>query len=291
MRRIHVEAHAKVNLGLRVAGARPDGYHDIETVFQTVSLSDTVFLEASNRGISLSCEGIPVPAGPSNLAWQAAAQLMRELAAPAMSITLFKRIPVAAGLGGGSADAAAVLMGGCALFDLEVSDAQLGSLALKIGSDVPFLLRGGTARGLGRGEILESMGPLSGFWLLLVTPLFPIRAKEAYAGVRIGLTRDRCYTKLNSSAIREGELGSLVTALRNDLEPGVISCHPEVGVVKQALLDAGVQAAVMSGSGPTVIGLVRSREEATTLSPHLEGHGWQIHIVEPIDSGCRVEGA
>jgi 4-diphosphocytidyl-2-C-methyl-D-erythritol kinase len=291
MRRIHIEAHAKVNLGLSVTGARPDGYHDIETLFQTISLSDTVFLEASKAGIGLSCEGIQVPGGPSNLAWQAATLLTRELAAPAMSITLFKRIPVGAGLGGGSADAAAVLMGGRALFDLEASDTKLMSLALEIGSDVPFLLRGGTARGVGRGEILEPVAPLSGFCLLLVTPAFKVRAEDAYARVRIGLTRDASYTKLNSSAIREGELGSLVTAFRNDLEPGVVACYPEVGAVKQALLDAGVQAAVMSGSGPTVIGLVRSSEEATSLLPRLGGHGWQIHIVEPIDSGCRVEGA
>ena len=291
MKRIRVEAHAKVNLGLSVGNIRPDGYHDIDTIFQTISLSDTLVLKASDGSITLSCEGIQVPEGPGNLAWSAAALLTRELAAPAISIRLIKRIPVAAGLGGGSADAAAVLMGGRALFGLDASDEELAALALEIGSDVPFLLKGGTARGRGRGEILESLAPLCGFWLLLVTPGFAVRAEEAYRAARIGLTRYGSCTKLNCSAIREGELGSLVTAFHNDLEPGVVSCYPEVGVVKKTLLDAGVEAAVMSGSGPTVIGLTRSREEATDLSTHLEGRGWQMHIVEPIDSGCRVEGA
>ncbi len=291
MKHIQVEAHAKVNLWLSVGDIRPDGYHDIETLFQTVSLSDTLLIEPSDNGITLSCEGIQVPGGPSNLAWQAAALLSREFSMPAIAIHLIKRIPVAAGLGGGSADAAAVLVGGRALFGLEVPDAKLAALALEIGSDVPFLLHGGTARGSGRGEILEPTTPLSGFWLLLVTPAFGVRAEEAYRAARIGLTRYGSYTKLNCSAIREGELGSLVTAFRNDLEPGVVSCYPEVGVAKETLLDAGVQAAVMSGSGPTVIGLIRSRKEATDLSTRLEGRGWEMHIVEPIDSGCRVEGA
>ena len=291
MLRFQVEAHAMVNLGLSVGDKRPDGYHDIDTIFQTISLSDTLFLAPSDGSISLSCEGIQVPEGPGNLVWSAAALLARELAAPAISIHLIKRIPVAAGLGGGSADAAALLMGGRALFGLDVSDEELALLALEIGSDVPFLLKGGTARGRGRGEILESLDPLCGFWLLLVTPRFAVRAEEAYRAARIGLTRYGSCTKLKCSAIREGELGSLVTAFHNDLEPGVVSCYPEVGVVKKTLLDAGVEAAVMSGSGPTVIGLIRSREEATDLSTRLEGRGWKMHIVEPIDFGCRVEGA
>ncbi len=291
MKRIEVEAHAKVNLGLSVGNIRPDDYHDIETVFQTISLADTLLLQSSDDGISLSCEGIQVPEGPENLAWQAAARLKREFSAPAISIHLIKRTPVAAGLGGGRADAAAILMGGRALFGLEASDKELAALAIEIGSDVPFLLRGGTARARGRGEVLESLAPLCGFWLLLVTPAFGVHAEEAYRVARIGLTRYGSCTKLKCSAIREGELGSLVTAFHNDLGPGVVSCSPEVGAVKEALLDAGARAAVMSGSGPTVMGLVRTREEATDLSTHLEGRGWEMHIVEPLDFGCRGEGA
>lgn len=290
---VRVEAFAKVNLGLAVLGRRPDGFHDIDTLFQSVSLSDT--LELCQAGAtSLSSQGIDVPPGDGNLAWRAAEALRSETGCPPVAIRLTKRIPVAAGLGGGSADAAAVLVGMRALYGLDLRDEALEALALSLGSDVPFMVRGGTARGGGRGEELEWWAPLSGFALVLVTPPVAVSAADAYAWGRIGLTGGGDFTKLNCSAIQEGGVRALKAALRNDLEPGVVSCCPDVAAARAMLERAGADAVQMSGSGPTVFGLTETKEDAEALAAAVRtmaGPGWTIHVAEPIDSGCRVEGA
>jgi len=291
---VRVEAFAKVNLGLSVVSRRPDGFHDIDTIFQSVDLSDTLTIERSDDGMKLSASGLTVPLDESNLVWRAAAAVRAETGCPAVSVDIRKRIPVAAGLGGGSADAAGTLLGLRTLFDLRLTDDDLKRLALGIGSDIPFMLRGGTARGRGRGEELEWWPPLSGFALVLVTPPVPVSAGEAYASVRIGLTAGARFTKLNCSAIQEGDMRALLSALRNDLEPGVVSCCPDVSTVRRTLETAGASAVQMSGSGSTVFGLAETREDAETLAGAVRRQGdsgWTIHVVEPIDSGCRVEGA
>ncbi len=291
---VRVRAFAKVNLGLSVVSRRPDGFHDIDTLFQSIDLADTLVLEESAAGMTVSARGLVVPLDESNLAWRAAEAVRSETGCPPVSIDIHKRIPVAAGLGGGSADAAGTLLGMCSLFDLDLTDGDLKRLALGIGSDVPFMLRGGTARGRGRGENLEWWPGLSGFALVLVTPPVPVSAGEAYAAARIGLTRQALFTKLNCSAIQEGDMRALLTALRNDLEPGVVSCCPEVAAVRRALERAGALAVQMSGSGPTVFGLAGSREDAEVLAGAIRmtgDPGWSIHVAEPIDSGCWVGGA
>ncbi len=291
---VRVEAFAKVNLGLSVLSRRTDGFHDIDTIFQSIDLADSLLIERSHDGIRLSACGLKVPLDESNLVWRAAEAVRTETGCPAVSVDIRKRIPVAAGLGGGSADAAGTLLGLRTLFELSLTDSDLNRLALGIGSDVPFMLRGGTARGRGRGEDLEWWPDLRGFALVLVTPPVPVSAGDAYASVRIGLTARAYFTKLNCSAIQEGDLRALVTALRNDLEPGVVSCCPGVAAARLALQKAGALAVQMSGSGPTVFGLTESREDAEVLAGavRMEGDpGWAIHVVEPIDSGCRVEGA
>ncbi len=291
---VRVEAFAKVNLGLSVLSRRPDGFHDIDTLFQSIDLADSLTIERSDGGMALSASGLSVPLGESNLVWRAAEAVRAETDCPPVSIDIVKRIPVAAGLGGGSADAAGTLLGLRSMFDLSLTDADLSRLALGIGSDVPFMLRGGTARGRGRGEDLEWWPPLGGFALVLVTPPVPVSAGEAYASVRIGLTGSALFTKLNCSAIQEGDMRALMTALRNDLEPGVVSCCPDVAAARFALESAGAIAVQMSGSGPTVLGLAESREDAEVQAREVRrtgDPGWAIHVVEPIDSGCRVEGA
>lgn len=291
---VRVQAFAKVNLGLSVLSRRPDGFHSIDTLFQSVDLADSLTIEQSHDGLRLSSSGLEIPHDESNLVWRAAEAVRAQTGCPAVSVDIRKRIPVAAGLGGGSADAAGTLLGLRTLFDLDLSDEDLKRLALAIGSDVPFMLRGGTARGRGRGEKLDWWTDLSGFALVLVTPPVPVSAGQAYASVRIGLTAGPHFTKLNCSAIQEGDMRALIGALRNDLEPGVVSCCPAVAAARSALESAGATAVQMSGSGPTVFGLAESREDAEVLAGVVRAKGdsgWSIHVVEPIDSGCRVEGA
>lgn len=288
MRALRIEAYAKVNLGLAVLARREDGFHDIETLFQSVSLCDVVRLapREEGRGVGLNVSGLEVPAGPSNLAWRAAESLLTETAScPGVEIEIEKRIPVAAGLGGGSADAAAVLHGMNALFGLGIGAGRLRELGLELGSDVPFMLRGGTALGRGRGELLEDSEPVSEMALVLVTPDFGVTAAEAYGAARIGLTERPRLTKVSCSALREGDRGALERALRNDLEAGVILARPEVAEIKEDLLRCGAVAAALSGSGPTVYGVVRDRAEGDSVAALLPGPGRTVHVVEPIDIG------
>ena len=286
---VRVEAHAKVNLGLAVVARRGDGYHEIDTVFQTISLSDTVVLESGGR-LELRVSGLGVRSDRGNLAWRAAETVMERTGCPPVGIALTKRIPVAAGLGGGSADAAAVLAGANELYRLGLGLEDLEQLGAEIGSDVPFLIRGGTARGRGRGERLERVRRLQGVWFVLVTPRSEVSARKAYGKARIGLTATRRLIRLTCSAIQNSDWHALGRALRNDLEAGVVSFCPEVGAARDALRRAGALGVVMSGSGPTVVGLTESEEAAREIASHLSGHDWTIHVVEPIDAGCAITG-
>lgn len=289
MARVVVEVYAKINLGLAVVGRRGDGYHDIDTLFQTVSLADTLAIESGPAdGISLGVEGARVPEGPSNLAWAAAAAVLERTGCPGVSIALKKRIPVAAGLGGGSADAAAVLVGMNELFGLKLGLSDLREIGLKIGSDVPFLVRGGTARGRGRGEKIDQLPPLRGAWFVLVTPETAVTAGAAYASARIGLTESQEFIRLNRSAIQDGDVPGLAKRVRNDLEAGVVLSCPDVATIERLLVDLGALGAVMSGSGPTVVGIADSEELASRVASRLSGRDWRIHVVEPIDAGCRI---
>ena len=290
MATVTIEAHAKVNLGLEVVAKRPDGFHDIDTIFQTVSLSDTVVLDSGTAlaSVVLTTAGHPVPTDAGNLAVRAADLLRERKGCPAPAIHLTKRTPVGAGLGGGSADAAAVLAGMNELYGLGLALSDLEALALEIGSDVPYLIRGGTSRGRGRGEILDPLPALSGLWFVLVTPPFEVSAAEAYRKTRIRLTGRRGFTRLNCSAIQNGDSEALVRGLRNDLEAGVVLSYPEVGRVRNRLSELGVLVAVMCGSGPTVMGVTTTEEEAARIASELHGREWQVHIAEPIDTGCRI---
>jgi 4-diphosphocytidyl-2-C-methyl-D-erythritol kinase len=290
MARIGLEVYAKVNLGLAVLAKRPDGYHDIDTVFQTVSLSDTVELESrpEGAGVSLQVAGAAVPAGPSNLAWKGASAVIDRTGCPGVAIALEKRIPVAAGLAGGSADAAAVLVGMNELFTLGLGLQELRAIGLTVGSDVPFLIRGGTARGRGRGEVIDQLPALRGAWFVLVTPQGEVAAASAYRRAGIGLTGSGESIRLNCSAIQDGDVRRLAGGLRNDLEAGVVLSCPDVAAIKKRLMDLGALGAVMSGSGPTVVGVTDNEGAAADLAAGVSGPGMRVHVVEPTDAGCRV---
>lgn len=283
-----LEAYAKVNLGLAVVARRADGYHDIDTIFQTVSLSDGLRLEGPREAVSLKIEGASLPTDERNLAFRAASILRERTGCPGLAIELEKRIPVAAGLGGGSSDAAAVLLGASALFRLDLDADVLGELALHLGSDVPFFLKGGTARGEGRGELLTPLRDLEGAWFVLATPPAPVTAAQGYAAARIGLTESSALIRLSCSAIQERDSGTLMASLRNDLEAGVVSYCPDVTSAREAMLKAGALAVLMSGSGPTVMGLVRTEKAARSIASRLEGRDLEIHVAEPTGVGSRI---
>lgn len=269
-RRVAARAHAKVNLDLRVLGTRADGYHELRTVFQTIDLHDVITAQEKPGPFALKCRKPGVPLDSSNLVWRSATALWKALGRAGdpcdAVVTIEKRIPVEAGLGGGSADAAASLQvlarlwGGAPM-------SLLREVAAGIGSDVPFFLSGGTALGLGRGEEIYPLVDLPRHWIVIVRPPYGISTAEAYAW----------YDEDRAAGVREppGDLQILpvpwptrAAQMINDLEPVVMRRHPEVGAIKAALREAGAVAAAMSGSGSAVFGLFRTRPAAArTLRP------------------------
>lgn len=265
-----VKAFAKINLTLLVRGRRADGYHDLESVMQQLELHDRLEFVIAEHDISLVTDSAEVPAGSDNLIVQAADLLRRRSGCRwGARIRLIKRIPVAAGLGGGSADAAAALLGLNGLWGLGFPMDALMEMGARLGSDVPFCLLGGTALARGRGEILEELPPAPPMGVVLVKPHFGVSAAAVY----------RRFDELPASVagdtasllqgLKEGDFEAVAEGLRNDLEPATFSMHPELPELKDRLTAAGA-AALMAGSGPTIFGLVRSPEEAEEVARRLQ---------------------
>ncbi|MBM3242948.1 4-(cytidine 5'-diphospho)-2-C-methyl-D-erythritol kinase, partial [Candidatus Poribacteria bacterium] len=236
MQELRIQAYAKINLFLNVLHKRPDGYHEIETVFQSIGLSDDIILRKLSRDIKINCEHSQVPLDESNLAYKAAKLLLEASSlSEGVEITIKKQIPVAAGLGGGSADAAAVLVGLNQLFELGYEREQLMSLGVKLGADVPFCILGGTALGRGIGEILEPLPPLGRIWLTLVNPGFMVSTAWVYQNLHLcsknenlGLTKCQKNVNILIQQIRTNNLRKICDEMFNVLESVVVSKYPVV---------------------------------------------------------------
>lgn len=272
MTKITLSAYAKLNLSLFIVGVREDGYHELESIMQKISLADTLEMEAIPEGIVISCNKKSIPTGEKNLCWKAARRYLDEAGlSGGVKIRLFKRIPDGAGMGGGSADAAAVLKGMQALYP---SEADLYSIAAKIGADVPFCLKGGTCLCEGIGERLT---PVS---FKGKEKIFAVVAKncEGLSTPHIYKLFDAINQKEKKStttaslmeAMRQGALQEIPPLLCNDLELPAISEKPEIGAMKMRLLDMGAECAMMTGSGSAVFALyfdeAKARESAEILS-------------------------
>ena len=291
-RTLTVRAHAKVNLDLRVLETRRDGFHDLRTVFQSLELHDTITVTARRGPFALRCRQPDVPRDDTNLAWRAARALWGTLGRDGeprdVSVTIVKQIPVCAGLGGGSTDAAATLR---ALARLWHSSArprvhELGELATSLGADVPFFLWGGTALGLGRGDAIYPLVDLPQYWVVLVLPQAGVKTVEAYAWY----DEDR-----EGSSMRRRRQESRVvwpmqvTDMVNDLEGPVVRRIPEIGAAQSALLAAGAVGSAVSGSGSAVFGLFLRRPDAQAARRALAGSGWRAILTRttPRDEYAR----
>jgi len=262
--RVLARAHAKVNLDLRVLGTRADGYHELRTVFQSIALHDTLLCVARPGPFALTSRKSGVPLDESNLIWRAASALWTAVGragTPAdLSIALRKEIPMQAGLGGGSADAAAALLALSRIWG-GVPLPLLRDVAGTIGADVPYFLSGGTALGLGRGEEIYPLVDLPTHWIVIVQPPYGIFTAEAYAW----------YDEDRAAGLREPREPQMLPVpwptraaqMINDLEPPVVRRHPEIGAFKTVLREAGAVAAAMSGSGSAVFGLFRTQAAAS----------------------------
>lgn len=273
-------AFAKINWTLRVLGKRADGYHEIDTMFQTISLHDSITLEvAADPQISLSCDDPLLPCDERNLVWRAAAALQTRCAIrKGARIRLEKRIPVHAGLGGGSSDAAATLIGLAHLWNAAITQPELLKLAAGLGADVPFFLYGGTGRGTGKGSDVAALRDAADGFLLVVKPNANISTSKAYAALNAAaLTTSEAKTILSSSQRSEvfDRLGS--DALRNDFEAVAFQLEPEIERAKIALVKVGAQAALLAGSGAAVFGVFDNKDAQERAIQNIELEtGWRV---------------
>jgi len=288
-----VRAFAKINLDLRVAGGRDDGYHELVTVFQTIALNDTVTVAPFDGPLAIRCDAPGVPADRGNLVWRAAERLWRLSGRPGApsgcTITIEKRIPVAGGLGGGSADAAAALVALARYWRLPCSAADLHREARVLGADVPFFLVGGTAIGRGVGDELEMVDDLPPHEVVLVVPGFGVSTADAYRwldedGQRVAPRRGspaaspvRDWPSPPRPPAAGGDWAGWLAQCRNDLEPPVARRHPDVATLVAALRRAGARLAALSGSGSTVFGLYVETAAADRAARALAAEGRTVH--------------
>jgi 4-diphosphocytidyl-2-C-methyl-D-erythritol kinase len=273
---LHIECPPKINLYLRIVRRREDGFHEIETVFQSVGGGDTLSGSPSGE-LSLRCSDPELPVDDRNLVLRAA-EALRERFPDARNrgaaLDLVKRTPMGAGMGGGSVDGAAALVLLSRLWELPVTAAELHEMAALLGSDVPFFLQGGTALAHGRGEVLEAL-PTAPLWLVLVRPPVAVSTPWAYRQWRPEACGGAAVEEF-ARVLSQGDPAAVAAALRNDLEPGVAAEVPEIAAARAWLLDQGLLGARMTGSGSVVFGIARDEAHArkVTRRPGSPGLIW-----------------
>jgi 4-diphosphocytidyl-2-C-methyl-D-erythritol kinase len=266
---VTLQAPAKVNLSLHILGKRADGYHEIVTRMQKIDLCDTITIESTEKpGLLFDCDDKTLPAGDTNLAVRAARSFFSAAEVSGrkgVSVRLAKKIPVAAGLGGGSSDAGSVLKGLNHFYKFPLSEDDLLRLAREIGSDVPFFAAESTATmATGRGDCLAAVSDIDEYWYLLVNPGIAVSTKWVFDNY--ALTSEEKESKLRGSQDGSPRCFSLED-MCNALEPVTVKHYPVVGEIKNSLLEAGADGAMMSGSGPTVFGLfARNKHQKGSLN-------------------------
>jgi 4-diphosphocytidyl-2-C-methyl-D-erythritol kinase len=281
-------AYAKINLILAVTAKRTDGYHELQTVFQSLALHDTLtFTANAGEEIALATNNPSLSAGPDNLIWRAAERLKQFYKVRAgVKIYLEKRIPLAAGLGGGSSDAAAALRGLVRFWQLPREPEVLWRIAAELGSDVPYCLAGGTALGTGRGEHLRPLPPCPHFYVVLANPGFPVATAEVYQTLREAELAPTAAVTGMLQALAEQNRMAVMRHLMNTLEKAAFRLYPQVKALKEIM--AGTGAALMCGSGPTVFSLLPTVTAATALQETLWRQGYQVWLTETMQ---QPEGA
>jgi 4-diphosphocytidyl-2-C-methyl-D-erythritol kinase len=277
-----LKSYAKINLCLFVLKKREDGYHEIFSVMQAIDLHDRLTLHKTGERIVIRCDHPGVPEDESNLAYRAADLLFKETNLKGgVRIDIKKQIPVSAGLGGGSSNAAFTLRGLNQLFDLKLSVQKLHCIASRIGSDVPFFLYSGQAAAKGRGEKIVPTELYRDYWVVLVCPNMIISTQRVYQNVKIDLTRDGWSINLNSCD-NKGDFFETLRQFDNDLEKVVTSGHAIIGQIKRTLENSGAMKSSMSGSGPAVYGLFERKPQAEEVARKLTRGDWHIFLTRPI---------
>jgi 4-diphosphocytidyl-2-C-methyl-D-erythritol kinase len=281
MNSLTLRSYAKLNLVLDVLGKRPDGFHELKTIFERISLYDTIVLKKIPQGIRIRCSHPHVPLGPRNLVYKIAQRLQEDFAVKTgIEITIKKQIPVAAGLAGGSSNAATVLQGLNQLWNLGLTQKKLVEYASIVGSDVAFFIYDASyALGEGRGEQIKVLPIRTKLWHVLVTPRLKVYTKEVFSRLNLKLTKKRDNVNIVLPFLGENNLYSIGAHLSNDLEPAILDLQPHLGRLKKKFLDAGAVGSCFSGSGPSVFALAESQKHAISLRAKFDKRFAQVFVV------------
>ena len=286
---LKIEGKAKINLTLDILGKRPDGYHEVSMIMQSIALHDTLSLEKMREGIGLTINVPWMKADESNLVWKAAALVKERCGLKGgVNIRLTKRIPVAAGLAGGSADAAAVLRGMDRLYGLRLSDEELCALGAELGSDIPFCLMGGTMLSTGRGEVLRRLKGMPTAWVVLAKPRVSVSTAWAYQNYDEQGAERHPDNEMVEKKIISQDLKAMAPLLCNVLESVTIKKYEVIERYKQLMMEKGALVSMMSGSGPTVFGLTVKKSEALRIAGFLR-HATRadVFVTRTSGSGTR----
>ena len=285
MTTLYEGAFAKVNLTLDVLGKREDGYHDLQSVMQTLSIRDDVEIDVgTGKPWSLSCSREDLPQDERNLAWKAAKVFCEQLKIDpqGLAIRITKRIPSEAGLGGGSADAAAVLRALNRAYDSPLSIPALCELGAQVGSDVPFCVMGGTALVEGKGELLTRLPPAPEFFVVICKPDFSVSTPELYQALDETFIEKRPDQKVMQLNLQKGDLLGIGGSLCNVFEPVVMQKHFDINYIRSMMYTYGAYGAQMTGSGSAVFGIYDSFEYATVACTMLKDKYSQIFLAKTV---------
>ena len=293
---MRLQAFAKINLGLDVLGKRDDGYHEVRMIMQTIRMYDQLDMRKSvEPGIHLTTNKIYIPVDENNLVWRAAKLMMDTCGIiEGVSIHLHKVIPVAAGMAGGSSDAAATLVGMNRLFHCGLSKEKLMELGVQIGADVPYCVLRGTALAEGIGEKLTVLPPMPDCWILIGKPGISVSTKYVYT--TLDLNTDTVHPDIDGmkKALEDGNLYGITERMGNVLQDVTIPAHPEVERIKEQMKALGAVNAMMSGSGPTVFGIFDNEEKAQKACQKLQESGscQQVFLTVPFNNygGKTIDG-
>ncbi|MFA5523488.1 MAG: 4-(cytidine 5'-diphospho)-2-C-methyl-D-erythritol kinase [Tissierellales bacterium] len=271
MKKIKIDAHAKINLSLDVLRRREDGYHQLEMIMQQLALKDIVTIEEKESGFTIDSNSKEVPLDTSNLAYKAYNTIADMFnIRRGVHIYIEKNIPIAGGLAGGSTDAAAVLKGLNALWKLRLSEDQLMDIGLRLGADVPYCIMGGTALAEGIGEKLTRIKRFSHRHILIANPGFNISTAYVYNNLKLDKINDRPETELLLRHIENGDTDLVAKAMKNVLETVTIKENPILNKIKEEMLRSGAMGSLMSGSGPTIFGIFKSPKDLARCEEKLK---------------------
>lgn len=288
MNSIYIKAYAKINLTLDVVDKRPDGYHDVEMIMQSVDLWDKIILREIHGGIKLDSNIRGLPRDKRNIGWRAAELIKKEFGiSSGVHITIKKNIPIGAGMAGGSADCAGVLWGLNKLWNLGMNMEQLQGLGKRLGADVPFCIMGGTALAQGIGEILTPIESKKDIWLVAVKPKFRVSTRKVYNRLRLKNIKNRPDNQRMIEFLEMGQIWNVAGNLVNVLETVTIPMCPGIPKIKDKLMDEGALGSLMSGSGPTVYGIFEDQMAAYKAAKALGKEYNKVFAIKTIQKGIE----